>query len=312
MNFMKPAGLKKIIKNLNCLGALLLFAASGSHSTFAASAADGQTPHSYSARGVVEQIAPGRRQITIHHQAIPGYMMEMTMPFPVQNTNELNGLSPGDQITFTLVVNQTNDWVENFQRTGQAVEIPTNSMNMARGDFSRLKPGDLLPDGDLLAEDGRHIHISDFRGKAVALTFFFTRCPLPDYCPLMNRNFAATRDLILAMTNAPANWELLSISFDPGFDTSETLASYASIYRGDSASHWLFAAATTNTLAKLAPHIGLMVMRQGSNISHNLRTIVLDPAGRISQQFNGNEWTSQQLADAICAAAYGQMKSGSK
>jgi protein SCO1/2 len=291
------------MKKPNRLRALLLFTLLAGQAAFADSGADGQTEHSYSARGVVEQIAPDRRQVTIHHQAIAGYMMEMTMPFPVQNTNELNGIAPGDKITFTLVVNPTNAWVENLQLTGQTGIIPTNTMSMNHGVYSMLQPGDMLPDGELLAEDGRHIRLSDFRGKAVAFTFFFTRCPLPNYCPLMNRNFSATRDLILSMTNAPANWELLSVSFDPGFDTPETLASYAGVYRGESASHWLFAAATTNTLAKLAPAIGLMVMRQGENISHNLRTIVLDPDGKISEEFKGNDWTPKQLADAICTAA---------
>ncbi|HTX21992.1 MAG TPA: copper-binding protein [Candidatus Aquilonibacter sp.] len=298
------------MKNLNLLCALLLFAVIGTRSIFAAPDAGNQTTHSYSARGVVEKIAPDHQQVTIHHQAIPGYMMEMTMDFPVQNTNELNGISPGDEITFTLVVNQTNDWVENIQRTGHTDKIMnmTSTMNMARNRFTQLKPGDLLPDGELLTENDQRIHLSDFRGKAVAFTFFFTRCPLPNYCPLMNRNFAATRDLILSMTNAPTNWELLSISFDPGFDTPKTLASYAGFYRGENTNHWLFAAATTNTLAEWAPCVGLIVMRQGNNISHNLRTIVLNPKGRIFRQFDGNQWTPQQLAGAILDATHGPMQ----
>jgi protein SCO1 len=276
--------------------------------------ADDQTFHSYSARGVVEKIAPDLRQVTIHHQAIPGYMMEMTMDFPVQNTNELNGISPGDKITFTLVVGETNDWVENIRRVGTSTETVTNKMSMQMGMspgamMTELKPGDMLPDGELLTEDGRHIHLSDFRGKAVAFTFFFTRCPLPNYCPLMNRNFAATRDLILSMSNAPTNWELLSISFDPQFDTPQVLSTYAGAYRGNNAAHWLFADATTNTLAHLAPRVGLMVMRQGNNISHNLRTIVLDPQGRIYKQFDGNQWTPQELADALLEAARRQTNS---
>ena len=300
------------MKNLNLLGALLFFAVIGSLSIFAAPDADAQTTHSYAAHGVVEKIAPDRQQVTIHHQAIPGYMMEMTMAFPVKDTNELNGISPGDEIDFMLVVNQTNDWVENIQRTGHTDKIMANTMNMnmkmTHSDFSRLQPGDMLPDGEMLAEDGKQIHLSDFRGKAVAFTFFFTRCPLPNYCPLMNRNFAATRDLILSMSNAPANWELLSVSFDPGYDTPETLASYARFYRGENTSHWLFAAAATNALAEWAPRVGLMVMRQGNNISHNLRTIVLDPDGRIYRQFDGNGWTPQELAGAILNAASARMQ----
>jgi len=155
----------------------------------------------------------------------------------------------------------------------------------------------------LIAEDGRQVQFSDFRGEAVAFTFFFTRCPLPTYCPLMNRNFAAARDLILSKPNAPTNWELLSISFDPEYDTPQVLASFGGFYRNGNPAHWLFAAATTKTLAALAPGLDLMVVHQGSSISHNLRTVVLDPKGRIYCQFDGNQWTPQELADALLSAA---------
>ena len=306
---MKERNMKPItVKPSGLLCALLTAAIVGCASIKAA----GQTVHSYDARGVVEQIAPDHRQVTIHHQTIPGYMMEMTMDFPVQNTNELDGISPGDKITFTLVVGETNDWVENIRRTGQTTEVMTNAMMQMSGRMSELKPGVMMPDGDMIAENGRHIHFSDFRGRALAFTFFFTRCPLPNYCPLMNRNFAATRDLLLSTPDAPTNWQLLSVSFDPGYDTPETLTTYARFYRGNHTNHWLFAAASTNTLAHLAPRFGLMVMRQGDNISHNLRTVVIDPQGRVYKQFNGNEWTPQQLADALSRAARGESLDTSK
>jgi protein SCO1/2 len=255
---------------------------------------------SYSASGVVENIAPDRNQATIHNQTIPGYMDEMTMDYPVQNTNELNGISPGDKITFTLVVAKNNDWIQSIQRTGHTAEVMTNAIPAMT---SELGPGDLLPNGELIAEDGRHIHLSDFRGQAVAFTFFYTRCPLPNYCPLMNRNFASARDLILANSSAPTNWELLSISFDPQSDTPAVLAAFGGYYRRGNPEHWLFAAATTVTLATLAPALDLMVSHQGSTISHNLRTVVLDTQGRIYKQFDGNKWTPQELADALVAAA---------
>ena len=297
-----------VMKTLKLIGVWLLFAAAVAYSAPAASAAGDETVHSYSARGVVEQIAPDHHQVTIHHQAIPGYMMEMTMDFAVKDTNQLAGISVGDQITFTLVVGENDEWVENIHRVGHSTETVTNKMSapmdMASGSMpAELKPGDLLPDYALTAEDGRQIHISDFRGKALAFTFFFTRCPLPDYCPRMNNNFEQTRKILLADTHAPTNWQFLSISFDPGFDTPEVLSQYANLYRGDDPNRWLFASAPTNVLADAAMRLDLMIMRQGNNISHNLRTVVLDPQGRIYRQFDGNQWTSQQLADAMTRAA---------
>jgi len=118
----------------------------------------------------------------------------------------------------------------------------------------------------------------------------------------MNRNFREARQILLSTNTAPANWQLLSISFDSGFDTPERLSAYAKFYRGEDANRWRFAVASTNTLAGLAPKVDLSFWREGGSIAHNLRTVVLDPTGKISRQFDGNEWTPEQLAAAIIEA----------
>jgi protein SCO1/2 len=258
---------------------------------------------SYDARGVVREIAADLYSVTIQHAAIAGYMSAMTMEFPVKDTNELKGIAPSDEITFKLVVSATDDWVENIHFVAHRDENMVNNTDPFHIPSPELKPGDLLPDYEFASENGGKIRLSDFRGQAVAFTFFFTSCPLPDYCPRMSRNFFETRKLILALTNAPNNWQLLSISFDPGFDTPEMLTGYASVYRGVDTNRWLFAVASTNTLAGLAPRLDLMVMRNSLGVTHNLRTVVLDPQGRIFREFDDNQWTPQELADAIVRAA---------
>jgi protein SCO1/2 len=260
--------------------------------------------HTYAARGIVRQIAADRRSVTIQHEAIAGYMAAMTMDFSLRDTNELAGLKPGDGITFQLVVRDNDDWVEQLQRrgpTGPPGDGTTPSP--PRSAVVELKPGDLMPEAELLTEYGTRRQLSDFRSQVVAFTFFFTSCPLPDYCPRMNQDFAATRALLRAAPQAPTNWQFLSISFDPGFDTPEILSGYARLYRGADTNQWLFAALPTNTLDAIAPRLNLMILRAGGGISHNLRTVVLDPQGRIYQLFDGNEWTPRQLADAMLAAA---------
>jgi len=264
--------------------------------------AEAKAVTTYAVSGTLERIAPDHHQATIHNQMIPGYMDEMTMDFSVHNTNELNGVSPGDKITFTLIVSNNESWIQNIKRTGETEPVAKNAMQTASNASPELKTGDRLPDGTMTAENGRQVQFSDFRGRAVAFTFFYTRCPLPDFCPLMNRNFAAARDLISSAPNAPTNWEFLSISFDPESDTPVMLSNYASLFRGQNPNHWLFTAASINTLATLAPALDLMVFREGNSISHNLRTVVLDPRGRIYHEFDGNQWTARELADAVLAA----------
>jgi protein SCO1/2 len=291
------------MNNLNYFCVLLLILAAGCKPKSAAPNAGGPSARTYAAHGVIRQIAADQRTVTIQHETIPGYMSAMTMDFPLKDTNELNRLAPGDEITFKLVVRENDDWIKDVHLVAHHIENVTSNVFVFHVASAELKPGDLLPDGELTDENGSRIHLSDFRGRALAFTFFFSRCPLPDFCPRMNKDFAEARQLLLNRPDAPANWQFLSISFDPEFDQPSVLSSYADFYRGADTNRWLFAAAPANTLAELAPRLDLMVRRDGAGISHNLRTVVLDAQGRIADQFDGNTWTPQELADAIVKAA---------
>lgn len=278
--------------------ALLVAGCKPNSSVPPATAATNQT---FAVRGVIQQISPDLRHVTIKHEKIHGYMAAMTMDFSVRDTNALGGFARGDEISFTLVVTTDDDWIENLQRTGKSlVPAPAPTWHIVE---SELQVGDVLSDYTFTSESGQPIRFSDFRGRAVAFTFFFTSCPLPEFCPRMNRNFSEARNILTSATNAPMNWQLLSISFDSSFDTPEILASYGKYYRGEDTNRWLFAVASTNTLASLAPKVDLNFWRENGSISHNLRTVVLDAGGKIFRQFDGNDWTPAQLADAIRAAA---------
>jgi protein SCO1/2 len=263
----------------------------------------GSLPKAYAVHGVVQAVAPDLRQATIKHDAIPGYMAAMTMDFSVRDTNVLAGVSAGDEIAFTLAVTGTDDWIESVQRIAKTNVFGLSGPPGWHVVEPELEVGDVLPDYEFTDENNRAVRLSDFRGCAVAFTFFFTSCPLPEYCPRMNRNFAETRKVLTVATNAPPNWQLLSISFDSSFDTPPMLSGYARFYRGDDTNRWLFAVAATNTLAALAPKVDLNIWREGGSLSHNMRTVVLEPGGKIFRQFNGNGWTPAQLADAITEAA---------
>lgn len=258
------------------------------------------TNQTYTVRGVVQEIPPDHRHAMIKHEAIPGYMAAMTMDFSVRDTNALAGFVPGDEITFTLVVTDNDDWIENLKKIGRLGLTGSPGWHAVEPE---LRAGDVLPDEEFTSESGSAIRFSDFRGRAVAFTFFFTSCPLPEYCPRMSKNFSEVRKILLADTNAPANWQLLCISFDSAFDSPPILQSYAGLYRGTNADRWLFAVAPTNTLRELAPKVDLNVWRENGVLSHNMRTVVLDTNGKIFKQFDGNDWVPQQLAAAIRDAA---------
>jgi protein SCO1 len=257
----------------------------------------------YDARGVIQNISADLRSITIKHEAISNYMAAMTMDFPVRDTNELNGLAPNDEIEFKLHVTDNDDWIENLRFVAHHISETTNDTVVFHVPSEELKVGDVLPDFEFIGEDGKTFRFSDFRGKAVAFTFFFTACPLPDFCPRMNKNFYEARKILLADTNSPTNWQLLSISFDSETDRPEILTGYGNFYRAGDTNRWLFAVASTNTLAGLAPKVDLHFWREGGSITHNLRTVVLDTNGKLFKQFDGNGWTPENLAQAISDAA---------
>jgi len=255
--------------------------------------------------GVIRELPPSGDTVIVRHEAIEGFMPKMTMEFNVRDTNQLKGLRAGDLITFRVNANASESWVDEIRRTGTnagpagSIAQPMPSIFSA----SQLKHGDMLTDAELTTEEGRTVKWSDFKGRAVGFTFLFTRCPLPDYCPRMNQNFGRARELLQQLEAGPTNWQFISISFDTEFDRPEVLKRYAQAYRGSSPDRWLFAVASTNVMAGLASQLEFRFANEGGTFVHNLRTIVLDPQGRIYRQFQGNGWKPEQLAEAMAEAA---------
>lgn len=183
----------------------------------------------YTVKGVVQSVQPGRRQVEIRHEEVPGFMPAMTMPFDVKDTNELAGLEPGQAVTFRLTVGDTEAWIDQIRKLGVS---STGSPPAARPatriarEVEPLAPGDPLPAYQLTNQLGKAFSTADFKGQAVALTFLFTRCPYPTFCPKMTAGFQAAQQTLLTSRPALTNWHLLAISFDPEYDTPAVLQAY--------------------------------------------------------------------------------------
>lgn len=268
----------------------------------------------YEVKGVVREFPTDGRSVVIRHEEIPGYMPKMTMTFTVRQTNELRGLSEGDSVSFRLVATETDHWIDSLRRMGSGPPAlpysplpPMAGVSRVAGvsdaAAAQLQTGDLLPAFAFTGDDGHAGNVVDYRGRAVAFTFVFTRCPLPDFCPRMSKHFSRARELLLARPEAPTNWQLLSISFDPDFDRPEVLARYATQYRGANPDRWRFAVVSREVLDALAPAVDLRVVPEEGSFLHNLRTVVIDSQGRVFRQFDRNDWTPEDLADALVQAA---------
>lgn len=261
-------------------------------------------PSSYKLKGVVREIDKETGQVMIRHEEIPGFMKAMTMPFDLKGQEVLGDLFVGDEIEGTLVVKPDDMLLSEVVITNPAppaaISIGPDGKVEVKAKPVVLTPGEPVPDMTLTLQDGKKAKISDYRGKILVLTFVYTRCPVPTFCPLMDRKFG---ELSARLRNTPREDKarLLSISFDPEHDTPEVLASHAKS-RGARPPLWSYAVATHDELAKFGPQLGLMYGPGEKEIMHNLSTAVIAPDGtlaRLEVGKAGGEWSIDDMAATI-------------
>ncbi|HTI73128.1 MAG TPA: SCO family protein [Candidatus Limnocylindria bacterium] len=265
-------------------------------------------PDTYEVRGVVRSVEPGKKTIVIKHEAVTNYMVAMTMPFDVRDTNELAGVKSGDAVLFRLNVTEKDGWVDRIRVLSNspvaadswAPESPVRFVTST----PVLKVGDPLPDYSFTNEFGKTVKFSDYRGQAVAFTFIFTRCPFPNFCPRMTDNLSQALKQLRQRTDAPTNFHLLSISFDPKYDTSETLLKYGERFNYDPIK-WSLVTTDFDQLERLTGHFELQFVKNVpiEQQNHNLRTVVIDTQGKVAGLFPSNDWEVGDLVESIVRAA---------
>jgi protein SCO1/2 len=262
-------------------------------------------------QGQILSIAANHKEATIKHEDIKGLMPAMTMPYRVQDAKLLDGLAPGDLIKARLVLVSNDAYLDQVLKTGHApLEPPPAEAPAAASGFELLKPGDAVPDVTLLDQDGRKREFSSFKGRTVVLTFIYTRCPMPTFCPLMDRNFAAIQRKLKndpSFGDARRNVHLVSVSFDPLTDTPPVLKKHATTLDADPKT-WTFLTGDRDEVDRFAARFGVSVARSLSDardITHNLRTAIIDPSGTLVKVYTGNEWTPDELLTDLKGSAGG-------
>jgi protein SCO1/2 len=283
--------------------------AAGSHSS-AKPASQGSVAPDYKVyklRGKVVSTNPATGEVTVDHEAIPGFMDAMTMPYKLKDPSILSELHPGDTITADVLVSQNPDADILLDHI---VVIAQGKPDYKPTVFYHVPaPGDAVPDFKLHNQDGRAFHLNQFRGKALLVTFIYTRCPLPNFCPLVTRNFAVIDRQLAANPSLYAKTHLLCVSFDPVNDTSARLRAYGAQYIGSDAdsafAHWDFAVPSQPELLEMAKFFDVGITPGADDtITHTLSTTLIDARGKVAQFYPGNEWTPDQvLADVKKTAA---------
>ncbi len=261
----------------------------------------------FEVRGILRGIDIDRKSVTVEHEDIAGFMPSMTMPFSVKTPEELRGFSVGNAVTFRFIVTDSDSWVTGLKAIDPTTVHLPQSQNQPekKTGAPRLKEGDKLPEFSLFDQSNQPLTRETLAGKATLLTFIFTRCPVPNFCPLMSRNFSELQTKIKADHSLGEQVRLLSISFDP-LDSPETLAHYASTLSADPALWW-HAGGTAAETAKLTHAFSVYVQADGGSFSHGLCTALVSPDGTIVKIWRGNDWSVNEVWQALLDLNRGKM-----
>lgn len=255
----------------------------------------------YQLTGQILDVKPDTKEVLVKHEDIPGFMPAMTMPYKVEDAKLLAGKQPGDLITATLVVGETEAHLSTIDKTGHAPV--TDASRPAITDSQILKPGEPVPETKLIDENNAARPLTSLKGHRVALTFMYTTCPQPDFCPLMDRNFASVQNEI-KKTPALADIRLVSVSFDPAHDTPAVLKAHATALQADP-TLWHFVTTSTDDIQAFAAQFGVIAEPSDESpaiLTHNLSTAVIDADGRLVKIRPGNMWTPADLIADLKAA----------
>ena len=239
-------------------------------------------------------------QIVIQHDEIPGYMPAMTMAFTPSNPRDAAQLRNGDRVQFRFRVGEEKSRAESFTVTGH--EAPPAEGKNAAKKSSRLRAGDAVPDFELRNEADHPFTATAFRGKATVVTFIFTRCPVPEYCPAMALRFGQIQKAIVADPKLATHARLLSITLDPEFDRPEILKAYGQAV-GAIPAVWSFATGAKEAIAALTRTFAVYNERNGVTLDHTLCTALIGTDGRIIEIWRGNDWRVDATLDALTKEA---------
>ena len=246
--------------------------------------------------GLVLRVDKPGATVTISHDAFPGYMDAMAMPFDLRGSARSAPLTAGDRVRLRLAVKGGRSWVDRLEVVSAA---PVDAGLQNTPAVPVLVPvGTAMPDFELIDQAGQRVALSALKGKVVAVTFIYSRCPLPDYCPRMVENFKALRARFAPRMDR--DLVLLTISFDPRYDTPEILSKYAAAQRAGGPG-WHFLTGDPAKIERVCNAFGIEYFAEEGLITHSLQTAVIDRDGRLAATVEGKDFTPTQLGDLVAA-----------
>jgi protein SCO1/2 len=255
----------------------------------------------YEIKGQILAVVPDQQELTLKHEDIVGFMPAMTMNYKVASAALLKDREPGELITGTLEVQGSDYRITAITHTGSAPVAETANRTAIT---ALLAEGEEVPDTALIDQQNRRRSFSEWKGSLTLVTFIYTSCPQPNFCPLMDQNFATIQRSVSEDPALKGQVKLMSVSFDPEHDTPAVLAAHAAKLKADPAV-WTFLTGDKVTIERFAGRfgIGLVPSDQPGQIVHNLRTALIGRDGKVIKFYTGSDWTpGVALADLRAAA----------
>jgi protein SCO1/2 len=253
-------------------------------------------------------ISTDAAHVTLEGEAVPGFMDAMTMPYKLKDPIVATELHPGDRITATILADKDGSDFSNVLLDNVVIISQARPDYVPAVHYHVPTAGDVVPDFKLLNQSDRTIHLAQFKGKVLLLTFIYTRCPLADFCVRMSRNFAEVDKSLAADPELYKQTHLLSISFDPAYDTPKVLRSYGGAYTGlytkEKFLHWDFAAPTEKELPVITQYFDVGVTPGSSKtLTHSLSTVLIGKDGKVIAWYPNNEWKPADVVAQMKQAA---------
>ena len=254
--------------------------------------------------GQIVSVDAERRTLLVDHDEIPDYMPRMTMEFQASAADIANAIE-GQRIRARLleegegVFRLAHIWpiedVGASQVSGSAAALRQDTTIRGRSAFRSV--GEDLPSFALYDQTGEVVDISRYRGKYILLNFIYTRCPIATMCPAaINLMEAVQHDV--GEVGRSEELELISITFDPEYDTPGVLREFAEV-RGIDTSNYSFMTGPESAIKDLLRQFGVLAQVEGPLIQHTLATLLIDPQGRIIDRADGSQWDVEQFVRKI-------------
>jgi len=256
----------------------------------------------FTIRGKVVATSNGR--VTLDGENVPGFMEAMTMDYKFKDPSVASELHPGDRITATVHADKVGDDFTNVQLDDIVVIAQARPDYKPAVSYHVPTPGDAVPDFHLLNQSDRIIHLDQFKGKVVLLTFIYTRCQLADFCPRMSRNFADVDKALAADPSLYKQTHLISVSFDPAYDTPKVLRSYGGAYTGNYTNekflHWDFVAPSEKDLPAVTQFFNVGVTPgDNKSLTHSLSTVLIGKDSKIIAWYPDSDWKPEDIVATV-------------